>query len=215
MQKSQGITENCWSSLTEDKRIAWKYFSRLVAIVASFFVTKTGNAYFDWAVFAITAIFFLIVIETQRSYSKITPQFRKQSIRVAIFLGSWSVAVFGIAIFAQVALVAVVGVLSTEVTPILNQNSNAGVKLVVWSSFLVAMYISIIRTFRELRFEELIYDLPRNGLKHLLIYKQPKATTFALFAFMELSTLLVCLFYSSSVAEIAKVIIKLCQSSPI
>lgn len=209
MNKNIGITESFWSALPEDKRLAWKYFSRAIALSGSFFITKTGNAYIDWILLTITAIFLLIVVETQRSYSRLSPQLRKQSIRVAIFLGSWSIAVFGMAIFVQASLASMVVVFTSEITPVLNHGTSLFIKIVFTSAFLLAVPLALIRTFRQLGFEELIYHLPRKGLKQLLILKQPKATTFGLFAHMELSVLIVCLVYASSVANILKTILSL------
>lgn len=209
MRKCQGITEPCWSSLSEDQRVSWKYFSRIVAIIGAFFVAKTGNPYIDWSLVALTAIFLVIVIETQRSYSRLSPIFRKRSVRVAISLGSWGITVLGIAMFSQVSLISATAVLSNEILPSLNRSSNSLTQAIIVGTFLVAVPIAMIRSFRQLRFEELIYTLPRNGLKQLLILKQPKATSFPLFAYMELSALLACLVYASSVAEIAKVVMSL------
>jgi len=158
---------------------------------------------------ALTAIFLVIVIETQRSYSRLSPKFRKRSVRVAISLGSWGVTVVGVAIFSEAGLVSATTVLSNEVLPLLNRSSNPLAQVIIVGAFLVAVPVALIRSFRQLRFEELIYTLPRNGLKQLLIFKQPKATSFPLFAYMELSATLVCLVYASSVAEIAKVVMSL------
>lgn len=209
MSKCQGITESCWSSLCEDHRVSWKYFSRIVAVIGAFFVTKTGNPYIDWPLVALTAIFLVIVIETQRSYSRLSPTFRKRSVRVAISLGSWCVTVLGIAVFSQVGLISAATALSNEVLPSLNRSTNSLAQVIMGGTFLIAVPIALIRSFRQLRVEELIYTLPRNGLRQLLVFKQPKAVSFPAFAYMELSALLVCLVYASSVAEIAKIVMSL------
>lgn len=213
MLKCQGITEPCWSSLSEDHRVSWKYFSRVVAITGALFVTKTGSPYIDWSLGALTAIFLVIVIETQRSYSRLSPRFRKHSVRVAISLGSWGVAVLGVALFSQVGLVSAATVLSNEVLPTLNGSSSPLTRAIMVCAFLVAVPIALIRSFRQLRFEELIYTLPRNGLIRLLVFKKTKAASFPLFAYMELSALLACLMYASSVAEIAKAVMNLFKAS--
>ena len=57
MKKCLGLTEFVWATLGEEKRIAWKYFARVVALVGAFFVAKTGNIYFDTALGAMTALF--------------------------------------------------------------------------------------------------------------------------------------------------------------
>lgn len=65
---------------------------------------------------------------------------------------------------------------------------------------------AILRSFRDSGFEQLIYHWPRYGLKVLLIEKPFKADNFPLFAYFELVVLLVCVFYASMVAGVAKVI---------
>ncbi|WP_148280239.1 hypothetical protein [Rubrivivax gelatinosus] len=188
--------------MSEDKRFSWKVLSRAVALVGAFFVTKTGVAYFDWALTVVTAFFLLIFIESQRSYSKLPPVYRKRSVRIAVVLGSWGVTLLGLAFFLQVALVSSASVFSKNVVPGLDKSASLLQALSV-VLFLVAVPFAVIRVFRNLQFEELIYQLPRQGLKQLLVFKEPKVTSFAQFAFLELSILLVCLLYASSVANIA------------
>jgi hypothetical protein len=209
MRKCLGITEPYWTALPEDKRLFWKYFCRALALIAAFFIVKTGNAYFDWLLGAFTAIFLAVVIETQRSYSKLSPRFRKNNVRVAIFLGSWAVAVLGIAVFAQIGVTAIASVFVNAVANDLKHTSNFLTKFVLLGSFIVAAPVAVMRAFRQTGFEELIYDLPRNGLKRLLIYKVQKATSFPMFAHIELSILLISLVYASAVAQLAKAIIAL------
>ncbi|MGV8900308.1 MAG: hypothetical protein ACOH2B_13840 [Burkholderiaceae bacterium] len=188
--------------LSEEHRTNWKYFSRFIAFIGAIFATKTGNLYIDSIIVAFTAAFLVIVIETQRTYSKLKPSYRKRCIRIAMSLGSWGVAVFGAAIFAHASIASAASVFSSEVMPALNNGSDPLVKLLTFAVFLVAFPVAVLRSFRELCFEELIYRLPRNGLKQLLVYKRPKAMSFPMFAYMEMSALLVCLVYASSVAEL-------------
>lgn len=204
MRKCLGVTEPCWSSLSEEHRTSWKYFSRSIALIGALFVTKTGNIYIDWTIAAFTAVFLMIVIETQRSYSKLKPLYRKRCIRIAISLGSWGIAVFGAAIFAHASIAAAATVFASEVIPALSSNTAPHVKILMFGMFCVALPVAVLRSIRQLRFEELIYHLPRHGLKQLLVFKKPKATTFPMFAHMELSALVVCLVYASSVADLVK-----------
>ena len=151
----------------------------------------------------------MIVIETQRSYSRLRPSFRKLNIRIAIGLGSWGIALLGVAIFSHAAIAAGATVLATDVLPVLRRSSNVLTQSVTLLAFLIALSVAVVRTFRKLNVKELVCNLPRNGLKQLLVHKKPKATSFVLFAYMELSALLVCLVYASSVAEVAKIFLQL------
>lgn len=205
MSKCYGLTEAVWTELPEDKRISWKYFARLIGVLGAFFVTRTGNVYFDAVLGLSTALFLMIVIETQRTYSRLKPSFRKRNIRIAIALGSWGVAVLGIAIFSQAALATTASLVSSDVLPALNRSASSLTHIVTLLALLLAIPAAVVHAFRQLNVMALVYKIPRDGLKRLLIHKQPKATTFGLFAYMELSALLVCLAYASSVAEVSNV----------
>lgn len=92
-----------------------------MALLMTFLVVKTGNAYIDWLLTSATAIVLMIAIETQRSYSKLSPRLRKANVRALIFLGSWGVALIGIAYFSQVAFLACLEVFAKDVLPALGR----------------------------------------------------------------------------------------------
>lgn len=204
MKRCHGITEPYWADLPEDRRLIWKYTSRGIGLLLALLVAKTGNAYFDRSLSALTAIFLMIAIETQRSYSKYSPRWRKANIRLLIFLGSWGIAFIGIAYFSQAAFIASVKVFVDEVEPALRRDQHALVPYVLVPMFAIATPIAVIRVIRQLSIEQLIYHLPRQGLKNLFIRRPYKATSFAPFAYIELALLTVCLMYASTVAMLAK-----------
>jgi hypothetical protein len=210
--KCFGLTEYIWTNLSEEKRLSWKIFSRGVAFLCAFFVAKTGNIYFDGLLGAINLTFLVIVIETQRTYSRLRPTYRKPQIRIAIGLGSWAVTVLGAAYFSQAALGATASVLSKEVLPAMNRGSNELIQIIILLAFLIALPAALFRVYRQLNLRELVYDLPRKGLKHLLVHKREKATSFAMFAYFELTALLVCLMYTSSVVEMANVFMRISRA---
>lgn len=211
MTRCLGLTELVWASLPEDNRLAWRYFSRFVAFVGVFFVTKTGNLYFDLTLGAFTTAFLVISIETQRSYSRLSSKVRKRSARVAITIGSWGIVTIGLAIFLQAGISAAATVFSSDIVPMLGGSQSVATKILLLSSFMVAVPMAMVRVFRQLRLWELCYQLPRAGLKRLLIHKEPKAISFSQFAYMELSALIICLVYASSAAEMANVFIRVGQ----
>nr|WP_315231226.1 hypothetical protein [uncultured Albidiferax sp.] len=211
MHKSVGLTEIVWSSLSEDQRLAWKYFSRAIAAIGAFFVVKTGNIYFDWALGIATTTFLVIAVETQRSYSKLRPRFRKGSIRVAMALGTWGVSLLGSAMFMQAGLAASATVFSSDVGPHLSSTRSSLSQIVLLVAFVVAVPVAMINVFRQLRIAELIFHLPRQGLKQLFVRREPKVVTFPQFAHMELSVLAACLIYASSVASIYNVVSEVVQ----
>jgi hypothetical protein len=204
MKRCHGITEPFWTALSEDRRLIWKYASRGIGLLLALLVAKTGNAWFDWSLSALTAIFLMIAIETQRSYSKYSPRWRKANIRLLIFLGSWGIAFIGIAYFSQAAFIASVRVFVDDVGPALGRRHDALFPSVLLAMFAIATPIAVIRVVRQLSIEQLIYHLPRQGLKNLFMRRPHKATSFATFAGIELALLAVCLMYASTVAMLAK-----------
>lgn len=204
MKRCHGITEPFWAALPEDRRLIWKYTSRGIALLLALLVARTGNSWFDWSLSTLTAIFLMIAIETQRSYSKYSPRWRKANIRLLIFLGSWGIAFIGIAYFSQAAFIATVKVFADEVGPALGRGHHVLVPYVLIVMFAIATPVAVIRVIRQLSIEQLIYHLPRQGLKNLFIRRPYKATSFATFACVELALLMVCLMYASTAAMLAK-----------
>lgn len=200
MRRCLGITEPFWTTLSEDQRIIWKFSSRAIGIALALLVVKTGRPYLDWCIATVTAIFFMIAIETQRSYSKLNPRLRKACIRVIIFMGTWGIAVLGIAYFSQAVLLACAQVFANEISPNIGPDGSRPSAYILVLAFLFAMPVAIIRVFRQLRITELIYHLPRQGLKNLFMHRLHKATSFSTFAHAELVLMLICLMYASVVA---------------
>jgi hypothetical protein len=207
MKKCQGITEHFWSNLSEDRRLAWKYSTRLVGLLLALLVTKTGNPYVDWCLPAATAIFLMIAIETQRSYSKLSPRLRKANIRLLVFLGSWAVAFLGIVYFSQSAFVASAQVFADQMRPLLKRDYPPLLTSIMLAVFAGAILIAVIRVLRQLNIEQLIYHLPRQGLINLFVKKPFRATSFGAFAYVELALLMVCLMYASAAAALIKCLI--------
>ncbi|MGN6828934.1 hypothetical protein [Paucibacter sp. M5-1] len=209
MKKLQGITESIWAGLPEDNRVSWKMLSRLVALVGAFFVHKTGVTILDWVIGAMTAGLLLIFIESQRSYTKLSPKYRKRVVRVGVALGTSSIVLLGLAYFLQAGLIAAAPVFSNSVLPGLDTTSPTLEQALPALLFLVAVPLALVRVFRHLQFEDLIYQMPKRGLTKLLVRKQPKAQSFSQFALIELTAMLFCLLYASTLAELLSGFIKL------
>jgi hypothetical protein len=50
-----GITEEYLGLMSEDRKLCWELFTRALAIVAAWFVTKTGVTAIDWVVGVLAA----------------------------------------------------------------------------------------------------------------------------------------------------------------
>lgn len=173
-------------------------------MIAAWFVLKTGCKGFDWIASAFTAILPTLAIESQRSYRKFSPKVRKLIVRTIIFLGSWGIAFLGVACIVQAGIVAIGTTFSTGVLPGLKNSKSELFSIIFIGIFVVASLIAIIRAVRQLNFEELIFRLPRAKLSELLIQRKFVASTFPLFAYFELSTLLAGFAYASLAAGLAK-----------
>lgn len=207
MAKCRGITESLWGKLSEDERFYWKSLCRAVGVIAILFVPKASNSYFDWVFSVLTAVFAFIVIETQRSYSKFSPRLRRANVRVAITIGSWGIAVVGMAFFAQVGVVSIADTFVQKVAPRLRHSGHPLTPYLLLSAFAVAVPVATMRVLRETQFEQLIYHLPRKGLKNLFMHKYPRAGTFLEFAQFELSIILGCFVYSTAVGIVANALL--------
>lgn len=208
MKKCYGITEPFWEKFPEDHRLGWKYLSRsiglMMALLMTVLVVKTGSVYADWALTVVTATVLAIAIETQRSYSKLSPRLRKTNVRVLICLGRWGVAFIGIAYFSQTAFIACLKVLAQDVLPAMGRSRYILSAYLFFGISVVCAPIAVIRAVRQLSIEKLIYDLPYEGLKNIFIKRPYKATSFEIFAAFELTVMIVCVLYSSVVIILVK-----------
>jgi len=204
MKNREGITEAYWASLTEDQRFFWKIFTRTIALLAAWFVLKTGCKGFDWFASAFAALVPTLVIESQRSCRKFSSKIRKAIVRIIVFLGSWGIAFLGIAYIAQAAIFAIVTTFSTEVIPSIQRSKSDLFALLIISVSVVASLVAIIRVVRQLQFEDLIFRVPREQISRLLVQRKFVANTLPLFAYFELSTLLAGFAYASLAAVLAK-----------
>ncbi|KHM46727.1 hypothetical protein PL71_14475 [Pseudoalteromonas distincta] len=209
MKKSKGLTEKIWSSIDEDKKIKWRFFSVVTAVIGVLLIEKSGNEYFDWFLKLLTTIFLFAVIHTQRSYSKITPKLRKFNTKVAIILGTWAIVVFGLAIYLQVIIVVSAQVFLHETENMMNQGLSQYYQITLLIVFLVVIPIATINTYKSLKINDLIFHLPKAGLFKLLARREPKASTFIEFAYLELAAIILCLIYFSSIAVVARSFIDL------
>ncbi|AMZ70454.1 MULTISPECIES: hypothetical protein [Pseudomonas] len=110
------------------------------------------------------------------------------------------------AFFIQVGLISTVNVFISMVG-----SSQAAVDkispLALVLIFAVCGVVAMVRVFKELGFWELIYHLPHRQLKKLLVYKVFKADCFALFAWFEITVILVGFLYVNTAAEIFKLFV--------
>ncbi|WP_148051209.1 hypothetical protein [Pseudomonas brassicacearum] len=207
MNRIVGVTEEYWGALDEDNRFKWKLFNRAITFAGALIVTKTGLNYVDWVLAAVATLLPMLLIESQRSYRRFSSWLRKQIVRVFILLGTWCLVVLGMAYFIQVGLISIVSVFISMVGSSRFVADNKISPIVLVLIFAVCGVVAMVRVFKELGFWELIYHLPRQQLKKLLVYKVFKADCFALFAWFEIMVILVGFLYVNTAVEIFKLFV--------
>lgn len=203
-----GITEAYWASLNEDKKLKWKVFSRVVALIGALIVTKTEVRSLDWCIAAMATLFSIFLIETQRTYSRYSIGLRKMLVRVSIGLGSWCAVFLGVIYFSQVAIFAIFSTFSSMQYS--GETKYPELKLVFYVTiFFFGSLIGVLKAFRDLKVEDLIYHMPRRQLKRLLIQREFKVENIYAFAYFELGIVAITICYSSGVGMLLGGLVKL------
>lgn len=209
MKNSRGITQDYWETLDEDERFGWKIFTRFLALCAGILISKTGYIVIDIVIAINILLFSSLIIESQRAYNKFTPRNRKNIIKVVIWLGSWSVAFLGIAIFAQIGTIAIQTIVSIMMSMEFENIPNKLLQAIFLISLIIAATVGIIKSFRQNDVEKLIYHAPRDFFIKLFLKKQLQVTSFLQFAYFELMILFATAIYSSMATQTIKVFISM------
>ncbi|WP_176059005.1 hypothetical protein [Paraburkholderia sp. BCC1876] len=204
----RGITEEYWGRMNEDRKLGWELFTRTLAIVAAWFVVKTGVTAIDCVIGAFAGFTPLFVIRSQRSFRKYSKVVRKRLLGAIVFLGGTGAAVLGLLYFGLAFLSALVQTYATEVAP-LHHRTDPLVANIMLAMLLVTGPIAGVKAWRNLKMGEIIFGLPKRSLKRLLLQRKYMADTFITFAHFELTVQVVGFAYASVCAEIFKVYLNL------
>jgi hypothetical protein len=208
-RKNSGITESYWASLNEDQKLKWKLLSRTITFLGALAVTKTGIYYIDWIITALSTAISFLLIESQRSYTRYSPGMRKRLVRIIILLGSWCAAFIGIVYFSQAAIFSLAATFSSIPPPSMDDQHGELKNVFHLVLFACAGAYGTIKIFRQLKFEELIYHLPRQQMKKLLISKEFELKGLLGFVYFELGAILMTLCYSAITATVVSGILAL------
>lgn len=192
-----GVTETFWSNFAEDSKLKWKIFIRAAALLLMVSIIKTGNIYFDTAVALFIGLLSLLVIESQRSYGKYSSKLRKLGIKLSITLGTLSIALLGITLYSQIGIIVGLTVFNSMYSEILSTSSSVIEQFIFVGIFIFATLKATLDRFRESEIEELIFKLPNNALRNLLIRQKFKSKNFISFAIFEFGVILLGYFYAS------------------
>jgi hypothetical protein len=206
-----GVTEEYWRTLNEDERIYWRLFTRGLTLVLSLVIVRTGWKYVDWIIASLMTVLPMLIIDSQRAYSKISRPLRRLITKVAIRTGSWLVATLGVIYIAPQTLAAIFNGTGGMVKPI--ERLSMGNEYIAAAIFLVLFALvlrSVIKCLRQLGYEELIFQLPRRILIDVMVRRRRSPVrNFHEFAKFELQVLMGSLMYTATASAVGAVFVGL------
>lgn len=192
-RRRTGITEKFWKDLDQDKQFYWKGISKAIAIVVSFFVTKTGIYIVDGFLMLFTTVLPMLIVEDQRTHTRLSVKLSKRLVRICVNLASYGAMIIGMLHFSH----AVLGAFSKTYQS-LNHEGVIGVLARVLA--VIATPIAARNVFKKLGYWELVYTLPRQRLTKLLAGRRYKVRFDFEFYEFELMVLLVCFAFADMIA---------------
>lgn len=210
----KGITEEFWSKgVTDDAKMMWRVGSRGVTFLAALLLPKTGFKTVDIGVGVLTMLIPLLVIETQRAYSKFSPGFLAWVIRISVFASGVAMASLGLVVYFGVVmpLVSAVGMLFFQQSASLQVEGHRGMEQVGfwWMAAVTgfAVMYAVVKNFRETKVFEIVYHLPRNGVRQLMQERPLRASNWPMFVWFELCVLIVSFFYTLMASQAALLVV--------
>lgn len=210
----KGITEEFWSKgVTDDAKMMWRVGSRGVTFLAALLLPKTGFKVVDIAVGVLTMLIPLLVIETQRAYSKFSPGFLAWVIRISVFASGVAMASLGLVVYFGVVmpLVSAVGMLFFQQSASLQVQGHRGMEQVGfwWMAAVTgfAVMYAVVKNFRETKVFEIVYHLPRNGVRQLMQERPLRASDWPMFVWFELCVLIVSFLYTLMASQAALLVV--------
>lgn len=206
MRNKYGISESFWMGFSEDKKICWKLFTWAVVSIISLLVYKTGIRVLDWLIWGFTTLIMFLIIESQRNLHRYSSILRKYLIRGTVMLCISGIMLAGMAMFI------LIGFIVTKIA-FIDYFENPPIPISYFGSFgailfiATAIVIALFKSFRDLRFEEMLYHAPLSGLKKMLIERSFVVNDFFRFALFEFLVIIIAYTYSSTVARIAQMFI--------
>lgn len=210
----KGITEEFWSKgVTDDAKMMWRVGSRGVTFLAALLLPKTGFKTVDIGVGVLTMLIPLLVIETQRAYSKFSPGFLAWVIRISVFASGVAMASLGLVVYFGVVmpLVSAVGMLFFQQSASLQVQGHRGMEQVGfwWMAAVTgfAVMYAVVKNFRETKVFEIVYHLPRNGVRQLMQERPLRASDWPMFVWFELCVLIVSFLYTLMASQAALLVV--------
>jgi hypothetical protein len=87
MSKPVGFTEVVWAGFSEEYWLLWRIVLRSISIVCGFLAGNSGTPLLDLLSSLMLAALASLLIDGQRNYSKLSPKWRRFTVRSSINLG--------------------------------------------------------------------------------------------------------------------------------
>ena len=191
--RRKGVTEQYWQSLSQDRQFYWKIISRIIAIVVSLCVAKIGILGLDIALMAFTAGLPMLIVENQRSYTRLSVKLSKRLVRICVNLASFGIMSIGMLYFSHAVLNAF-----SQTYQSINRDGFTGAVMVLM--VITAVPIAARRVFKGTQYWHAIYTVPRQQLTKLLVGRRYKVQTQFEFYEFELAVLLACFLFVHMIA---------------
>ncbi|WP_025128094.1 hypothetical protein [Pseudomonas sp. PH1b] len=214
MDDGKGITEVFWSkTVSDDAKMMWRVGSRGATFLMALLLPKTGFKAVDIAVGVLTMLIPLLVIETQRAYSKFSPGFLAWVIRISVFASGVAMASLGLVIYFGVVMpvVSAVGVHFFQQSTRYHGQGQSAVELFGfwWMAAVTgfAVLYALLKNFRETKIFEIVYHLPRNAVRQLMQDRPLRADNWPMFVWFELCVLIGSFLYTFMASQAALLVV--------
>ena len=214
MDDGKGITEEFWSKgVSDDAKMMWRVGSRGVTFLMALLLPKTGFRAVDIGVGVLTMLIPLLVIETQRAYSKFSPGFLGRVIRLSVFATGVAMASLGLVVYFGVVMpvVSAVGIHFFQQSASFQQQGQDGVEVVGfwWMAAVTggAVVYAVFKNFRETQVFEIVYHKPRSGVRQLMQERPLRVSNWPMFIWFELCVLIASFLYTLMASRAALLVV--------
>jgi len=199
-----GVTEKVWNSTSVEKKLQWKFFLLAVSFLCAPFTCRSNEPIVNWTVAAFAILASQLVVETQRCLTKIeNSRFRKGLLLSQVAAGIYAIIALGTIFFGGIFYHFTKGIFPFFVE--MSEIGMYGLPTTVVIAFVaIALGVGIFRAATDLPFKEMLYYLPRSGLRHILLRRRFVADSFIeLFAF-EVGVNFVIFYYIGTLTHVVR-----------
>jgi hypothetical protein len=199
-----GVTEKVWNSTYTEKKLLWKFFLLVVSFLCAPFICRSNDPIINWTVAAIAILSSQMVIETQRHFTEIKNlKFRKRLLLSQVAVGIYAIIGLGIILFGGIFYYFAKGVFPPFIE--MAEVGMFGLPMTIIITFLaITLGVAIFRVTTDLPLKEILFYLPRSGLKSLLVQRRFIAGSFIELIAFEAGVHFVIFYYLGSLSHLVR-----------